>query len=56
MSDTVYITFYHGRWPEDDFAIGNVYFDKEEAEAVVEEQSDTERDFYGGYVEERKLK
>lgn len=54
--DSVFITVYHNQYGEDGFAIGDVYFDKQEAEEVSAEQSDIERGYEGGYVYERELK
>jgi hypothetical protein len=51
----VFITVYHNRYPDDGFAIGDVYFDKQEAEEVSAEQSDIDRGYEGGYVYEREL-
>jgi hypothetical protein len=56
LPGSVFVTVYHNQYPDDGFAIGDVYLDEERAEEVAEEQSDIEIEWEGGYVYERELK
>jgi len=55
MTETVYVTVYNGRWPEDGFEIGSVYTSEAEAEEAIENREDAEYTWSNGHAYEREL-
>lgn len=56
MTENVYVTIYQNQYPDDGFAVGDVYHDEVAAEEAASRQVDIDSGWEHGYVIERPLR